>query len=122
KTAPARWTKRRTVGGSDRRAGYSQARIVRQSPQHEQRVHGLDAVFLDLDFVVGPNAMVQQEIADIAGNFQAARKQRVAELFLEVAVDVQVSALGIDQDAARVVVEVKRHMQALIRLLDPLRV
>ena len=94
--------------------------IVGQRAQNEERVLGLDAVLLDLDLVVGVDAMTREECADVAGSWIFGGEKRVAEFLEKIAVDVEVSTARIDQHASGIVVEEEWQMHALSRDFNPL--
>jgi len=91
-------------------------------PRTKRAFFGLIAILLDFDLVVAIHAVARKKACDIADMSNRVREHRLAELGAEVAVNLDLRSLGIDQYAARVVVREKRHMPGFIRSLDPLAV
>ncbi len=109
----------KAVNGANGYAADFESGIVGEGAENEQRILGLDAVFLDLDFLLEIEAAHAQKAADVGGDAESWRKDRLAEFFFEIAMNVEVRALRVNKDASRVVVEVERHVEALIDLFDP---
>src|SRR5579863_9383903 len=91
----------------NRRCADNKARIVCQRSQDEERVFRLDAIFIDLDFLVGGNAVACKKAGNVERNLHRAGKERGAEFIVEVAMDVHLSALGVNQHASSIVVNKK---------------
>ena len=99
-----------------------EARVLIQRSENEEGVLWFDAILLDFNFVGGADAVAQKEIADVVGRFFFCGEEGIGELFLEVAVQVEVGAARVDHHFGGVVIEKKRHVHALGRDLDPLLV
>ena len=98
----------------DRCRTHGYAGIRGQGSQDEECVLGLDAVFLQLEFLAGVEFVPRQETGHIGGKIQPAGEQRSVELVVEVTMDVEFGALGIDQHASGVVVQVEGQVQAFV--------
>src|SRR5580658_4733434 len=97
----------------NRRCADTEARIMCQCSQDKEGVFRLDAIFIDLDFLIGGNPMACKKAGNVERNLHRAGKERGAEFIVKVAMDVHLSALGVDQHASSIVVEKKRNVQAL---------
>src|SRR5205807_862064 len=93
--------------------------ILVQRSQQKEKILGLDAEFFHFNFVGGVHAVARQKIANVRGRFLFHGEERIAELLLEVAMQVEIGAARVDHHLAGVVVEIERHVHALGRDLDP---
>src|SRR5882762_170597 len=96
------------------------ARIFRERAQNEQGVLGFDAEFLDLNFVFCTYAVAEQKAAHVVRNRILGGEEGIAELLLEVAVDIEIGPPRVDQYTAGIVVEKKGYVHALAGDLHPL--
>src|SRR5262249_12867332 len=76
-----------------------------QGPQNEQCILWLDAVLFDFDLMLRSDTVACQKAGYVAWEFETAGEDRMVELFLEVAMDVHLCALRVDQYTASVVVK-----------------
>ncbi len=96
--------------------------IFGQCAQNKERVLWLDAILFHPDLVLAVHAMARKKVRNIRWSFQAARKQRMIELALKIAVNIHLRAQRIDQHPPGIVVEKKRHVLRFFRDLHPLAV
>src|SRR6201997_4994203 len=99
-----------------------QSRVVGQSAQDEQRILGLYAELLDLDFVVGHHAVAGEESAHVGGGGLFGGEKRIGEFLLEVAMQVEIRPVRVDQHASCIVVDEKWQMKAFAGNFHPLLV
>ena len=100
--------------------GEFDAGILAEGSQEKEGILGLDAEFFDFNFVGGADAVAEQKAADVGGDFFFGGEERVAVFLLEVAMEIEFGAAGVDQDFAGKVVEKERHVHALGGDLHPL--
>jgi len=95
---------------------------LRERAEYEEWVLRRDAVFLEARPFTKADSVSAEKFGDVFGNHVAAVKKGTAHFILEIAFDVEVGTLWIDEHAGGRIVDEKRHVAAFVHNLLPLAI